>query len=133
MSWREPTSEERQVAWLWLVAAGSVAVLVPLFVALSPIQPKCPFHVLTGIPCPSCGATRAGLALVAGKPVTALRWNPLAALAEVAFLAGGLLAPLWLRLGGRVPVLPRPLPVWLRLSVVGLILVNWAWLIVHHV
>lgn len=133
MIWREPSREARQIAWLWLVAATSTAILLPLFVALTPFTPRCPFHVITGIPCPSCGATRAGLALLSGHPILAFRLNPLATLGEVAFLAGGALAPLWIQLGGRVPALPRRWPVWMRLAAGGVILLNWAWLIAHGV
>jgi hypothetical protein len=30
-----------------------------------------------GIPCPTCGSTRAGLAMLSGHPVRAWLWNPL--------------------------------------------------------
>jgi hypothetical protein len=133
VSWRAPGREARQVALLWGAAALSTAVLVPLLVAFSPFYPRCPFHVLTGLPCPSCGATRAGLALLRGRPLEALAFNPLATLAEVVFLAGGVLAPVWLWAGGKVPVLPRALPLWARVAAVAVILANWAWLIANGV
>lgn len=37
----------------------------------------CPLKRLTGIPCPTCGATRAVLTLVQGQFVGALQINPL--------------------------------------------------------
>ena len=37
----------------------------------------CPLKRLTGIPCPTCGATRAVLALVHGRFIEALQINPL--------------------------------------------------------
>ncbi|MBS3821935.1 MAG: DUF2752 domain-containing protein [Phycisphaerae bacterium] len=37
----------------------------------------CPMKHLAGIPCPTCGSTRAGLAMLAGDPVRAWLWNPL--------------------------------------------------------
>lgn len=36
----------------------------------------CPFHQLTGLPCPTCGTTRATFALLSGHPVEAWRLNP---------------------------------------------------------
>lgn len=45
----------------------------PLFKLL----PACTFRQVTGVPCPSCGATRAGLALAQGDLMIALSYNPL--------------------------------------------------------
>jgi hypothetical protein len=39
----------------------------------------CAFRAVTGVPCPTCGATRAAFALVSGDPAGALRRNPLVA------------------------------------------------------
>ncbi|MDZ7292166.1 MAG: DUF2752 domain-containing protein [candidate division KSB1 bacterium] len=41
------------------------------------LLPSCTFRNLFGIPCPSCGMTRAGLALARGKLKTAFTLNPL--------------------------------------------------------
>jgi hypothetical protein len=38
----------------------------------------CPFRMLTGLPCPFCGGTHAGIDLGRGHPVAALRASPLA-------------------------------------------------------
>jgi Protein of unknown function (DUF2752) len=38
----------------------------------------CPFLMLTGIPCPFCGGTHAGIDLGRGHPISALRASPLA-------------------------------------------------------
>lgn len=40
----------------------------------------CPLKRLTGVPCPTCGATRAVLALVHGRFVESLQINPLVVL-----------------------------------------------------
>lgn len=37
----------------------------------------CPLKRFFGIPCPTCGSTRAGLAMLSGHPVRAWLWNPL--------------------------------------------------------
>ncbi len=129
MNWRPLDNEERQLAWLWFVAVLSALVLRPLWLMIAPLLPGCPFNAITGIPCPSCGTTRAALAMLQGRPLLALAFNPLAALAGAAFLCGGLLAPLWVAGRGRIPDLPRPLPPWLRTTVLAALAANWAWVI----
>ena len=73
--------------------------------------------------------TRAALALLHGHPLRALDLNPLATLAGIAFVGGGLLAPLWAIAGGRIPDLPRPLPAWARVAILAVLAANWAWVI----
>ena len=55
-------------------------------------QSLCPLLRLTGVPCPSCGGTRAALNLLAGDPVTALSLNAGAtifiAVVGIALMAG---------------------------------------------
>jgi len=132
MNWRAPDREERQLAWLWLAAVLSAFALRPLWLVIGPLLPGCPFHAITGIPCPSCGTTRAAMAVLHGRPLLALAFNPLATLAGAAFVFGGLLAPLWVTLGWRIPDLPRPLPGWLRLAVLATLAANWAWVILKQ-
>jgi hypothetical protein len=133
VTWAKPGTIERQLALLWCVVALSLVALAPLLGAVAPYFPRCPFHAITGLPCPTCGATRGGLALLGGHPLLALAYNPLAVLAEVAFLAGGILGPIYLALGGRLPELPKPLPGWLRGGVAAVIVANWAWLIARGI
>ena len=130
MKLRAATREERQLALLWGVVVASVLVLRPLWLAVAPLLPACPFRTITGIPCPSCGSTHAAVALLSGRPGAALAANPLAALAGIVFFAGGLVAPLWAALHWRVPDVPAPLPRWMRAVVVAALVANWAWLIV---
>ena len=129
MSWRPADREERQLAWLWFAAVLSALVLRPLWLVIAPLLPGCPFNAITGIPCPSCGTTRAALALLHGHPFHALVLNPLATLAGLAFVGGGLLAPVWAVAGGRIPDLPRPLPAWARAATLAALAANWAWVI----
>jgi hypothetical protein len=66
--------------------------------------------------------------LLHGDLLGALAFNPLAASAAVAFVGLGVIAPLWLALGGSVPRMPT------RVGPAGLagaaaaFLANWAWL-----
>jgi hypothetical protein len=66
---------------------GTVS-LVCAGLALSTVGPPpviCTFHAITGLPCPTCGGTRALLALLDGQVFQAVAWNPMVALTVVAF------------------------------------------------
>ena len=60
-------------------------------------QPSlCPLYRITGVACPSCGGTRAGLFLLSGDPVAAIKANAgvtLFLMVMVALTAGGLIRP----------------------------------------
>jgi len=121
--------DERQLAYLWGVLAVSSLLLRPVWLAAAPLLPHCAFRAITGVPCLSCGTTRAAVALLNGHLVDALAANPLAALAGLGFLLGGLLAPVWAALGLPVPRLSRPPAGALRISLVLLLLAGWSWVI----
>ena len=115
---------------MWGAAALSTLVLRPFWLAIAPLLPACPFRSLTGIPCPTCGATHVALALLNGDLRAALGANPLAALAAVAFIVGGVLAPIWAFTRFPMPELAAPLPRWVRAAIVTVLLAGWAWVIV---
>jgi len=117
------------VALLWGVVAVCSVALRPVWLALAPLAPRCPFRALTGVPCPTCGTTHAAVALLNGKVGGAFAANPLAAAAGVAFAVGGLVAPIWAALRLPVPQLTSPLPRWARLAIVGALLADWAYVI----
>jgi hypothetical protein len=129
--WCKPQKEDKQLAWLWFGVDVSAVLLRPFWLAVAPMLPPCPFRALTGVPCPSCGTTRAAISLLHGDVIASLADNPLASLAGIAFVVGGALVPLWISLGGKLPALPRPLPLWLRMTAVAVLIANWAWVIVH--
>lgn len=115
---------------LTLIVAGTalaVARLYPLW--RDHLVVACPLLQLTGLPCPTCGGTRALAALVSGDLGAAFAWNP-------AVAAGGLAAALWLPLGALLlalpaarPALPVRLPAAVRWGAPLLIATNWAYLI----
>jgi hypothetical protein len=57
--------------------------------ATMPLLPPCPFHLLTGLYCPGCGATRALHKLAHGNFTAALKLNPLVV---TGLLSGGVSA-----------------------------------------
>ena len=70
------------------------------------------------------------MAFLDGRVVDALLINPLAALAGLGFIAGGVIAPVWALLGLRVPNLPAVAPRGLRIALALVLLAGWAWVIV---
>ncbi len=65
--------DDRRIAAALVAAIGLHLLLggvlhVPLFV--------CPFHTVTGLPCPGCGLSRALLSLASGDWAAALRFHP---------------------------------------------------------
>lgn len=113
-------------AWLTLATAAIVLQKItgkPLLI--------CWFRRLVGIPCPTCGATRAVMALARGQLIESWLYNPLV-------VTLGLLGGAWLiaRCGfGRALSLGLT-PRQRRLAWAGfwlLFLANWAYVIAWHV
>lgn len=70
-----PKETDYEVLLVGLTAAIGAFASLWLHCRLS--TPSCPFAHLTGLPCPTCGGTRAVRALLAGNFRAAFRWNPL--------------------------------------------------------
>jgi hypothetical protein len=127
---RTVTREERQLAFLWLAAAASAVALKPLWMTIAPQLRPCIFRSLTGIPCPTCGTTRAAAAFLHGDLLTAFATNPLAAAAGLLFIVGAPVAVLWTLARWRIPSLPSPLPKLARITAVALVAANWVYVII---
>ena len=54
-----PTAAERRFVLLWALAVVAVVALKPVWLTLAPLLPVCSLRATTGIPCPTCGTTRA--------------------------------------------------------------------------
>jgi hypothetical protein len=131
MKWRPTSPADRQLAALWAAVAVAVVPAVALVGLGSFRVPSCLFRAATGVACPSCGATRAFEALAHGDLATALCMNPLVVIGSLAFVVGGLLAPVWQRCGGRVPDLRGVIPV--RVGLAAALLCNWVYLWVRGI
>ena len=111
-------------AALWLAAVGMFEWLRPAGNSAS----LCLFRNVTGLPCPTCGSTRAALSLASGRPLEALRHNPL-----VICAAGAGAVWLLLRAAGCAPRFragPRA-PALLATATVVLVAANWCWVLAH--
>jgi len=131
--WRDLRPRELDYETMWLSVAAGSAVCAALALAAPELRvPRCAFKTLTGLPCPTCGATRACLALVRGDVAAAFVSNPLLMLAG----AGALLyvAYATVVLAGRLPrcrvLVTRAEAHAVRAVSVALLTANWAYLIV---
>lgn len=128
---RPPVKGHPPPAWLF-VGVGMLVVLgVAWAVSKIPARliPPCGFHVVTGHPCPTCGATRMVLRVLQGNLPEAFRMNPFL------FIVAALLA-LWVACGLAARLFGRDLTlevsrreeagIWIALFA-GFLL-NWAYL-----
>ncbi len=124
-------SRDLEVALLVTLPAAALVSSVSTPAAIGRLVGPCWVHVLTGFPCPTCGITRALVALARGRWWAAFQVQPLitiAATLAVLYMpwAAGVLARGWppLRIELRGPKRRA-----LRWSIVGAVLINWAYLI----
>jgi len=122
-------NSSRQLAVLWGVVALLLLAAVPLAPRLAGGLPACPIKHFTGWPCPSCGATRAMLALADFDLLTAFEFNPLVMLSFLGFVTLGLGAAGWALVDRRLPALPRRLPTPVRAAAVAALVLNWLYLV----
>lgn len=123
----------RQLGLLWGFVAVALVALSPLGADLADLLPECPLKALVGLPCPTCGSTRAALALSHLDLSTALALNPLATAGWLGFVGGGWLA------GGAAAIdrplrrLELPSSLAFRLTLPAVLLANWVYLVLAGV
>lgn len=122
-------SARRQLAFLWAGVAVALIALSPVGARLATGLPACPIRVWLGIPCLTCGSTRAALALASLDPIASLGFNPLAALGWIGLIGGGLIAGGLAALGGPLPRMRFRPTLAHRLLAVAILLVNWVYLV----
>lgn len=127
---------DRQTYWLVapLICLGSFLVLLMVarhYETLPLHPPECGFRRLFGLPCPTCGGTRAMRALSQGHLVEAFRFHPLLVLAAFACLGWTGLAIRRYRCG-ELPPSPAEQNRRLGRALMGgllLLLANWVYLL----
>jgi hypothetical protein len=117
----------RQLAFLWGGAALACAAAAPFARELAAGTAACAFRAITCVPCPTCGGTRALLALARLDLAAALAWNPLVTLGVAFFFAGGLVALVRALRGQGVPD-PTP-PRWAGAALGLALAANWAFVV----
>jgi hypothetical protein len=112
---------------VWTFLLGAVVVVAKV----TGVEPKlCTFRILSGLPCPSCGATRGVLRLLEGDIPGGFLMNPLVMITLLVLGIG-----FALRLAFSLKVVwnftPRERWIFGALVVVA-VLANWAWVIRYH-
>lgn len=116
------------------VVFGAIGVLGCAAVGLLGLDhlgfPVCFFKLATGLPCPTCGSTRAFGRLFARDLGGALAVNPLATLLALAVVPWAIVDLLLLARGRSLGVRASPAAARvLRVTVLALVLANWIYLI----
>ena len=117
---------------LWGSLLLVTALLGALWISLGLPTPLCALHALSGIPCPTCGTTRAAGALLHGEIKTAFVLNPLM---TAALLGAGLyVCYAAVVVIGRLPrlrleALTKTEANLVRIAAIGLLAANWLYLI----
>jgi hypothetical protein len=107
------------------------AVLVGRFVPVLSFAPSCVFKGLTGVPCPTCGATRSVVHLAHGELSASISLNPLVPLCLVIAAVAFMYSLITLIFGiPRIGIIlsDREKDI-VRSGMVALVLANWCYLI----
>ena len=135
LEWRRRSGNGPDHELIWLGVSVAVLAGGAGWLALSLPWPRCPFFAVTGLPCLTCGATRGTIAFLHGDFLSALRWNPLAALALCGVIAFDLYAAIVLL--GRTPRVrivdwTNAEKKMVRIAAISLLALNWIYLLAHH-
>jgi hypothetical protein len=133
--WRRISPGEFNHELIWLAVSLATLAGAAIWLALGLQWPRCLFLAATGHPCLTCGATRCAIALFHGKFFAAWIWNPLAFAALIGVALFDVYAAIVLVTRGprlRVIDWTRGEKNAVRIAVVVLIAVNWAYLLAHR-
>lgn len=108
----------------------ALSFLAARFLPVLSLGLSCPARSLLGVPCASCGMTRAFVALAHGRIAAAVAASPAGALLAAAGWALAFAALVRPALGFQWPALRPRAARALALGALGLLLVNWAYLVV---
>lgn len=134
LSRRPLAAGEPDYELIWLSVSIASLGLAAGWFALGLPWPRCAFHDLTGLPCVSCGMTRAGIQFFHGNFLTALQWNPLVfvALCGLSIFNVYALAVLVTRARRlRISFPTRAEKKHVRIIVIAALAMNWAYLLLH--
>ena len=125
-----PGSRDPELIWGSILLLAALLATAWLFSGIA--TPRCLLHAATGIPCPTCGMTRATWHLLHGEIGRAFLLNPLM---TAALLGAGLyVCYAALVVIGRLPrlrleALTKTEANLVRIAAIGLLAANWLYLI----
>ncbi len=132
LAFRKLNAGETDHEVIWPMVSAACLILALIWIRLQLPVPACAFHAATGLPCPTCGATRAVVALLDGKVWEAWKLNPLvfASISAICVFDAYAVIAWWLR-GWRLrttfgPTLQRAA---VRGAVIGAVALNWIYLV----
>lgn len=119
-------------------------LIIPLSILLSAavlhlpqfLQPICRFHKNTGIPCPTCGASRSMLLLMSGHPLKAIYTQPLITITAILAVIYSIYS--FIVVTGKLSRI-RPVNVSAKdrkiitISIIAAVTINWLYLIVKGI
>jgi hypothetical protein len=120
-----------QVHIVWGAIAVIILVSARIFAEFLRLTPPCIFRTLTGIPCLTCGGTHCVAALSQLHPLDSFLYNPLIMVGLIAMIPYSLGYAVAIIFRRRVAIaLSKSEKRALRISVILLLVANWAYLII---
>jgi len=136
LQWQEPGSVDHELIWGSIALLGLAAfTLLPVDRIMGGTGYRCPFHAVTGLPCPTCGGTRALVAMGSFDFARGFRLNPLVAAGwcgAVLFVPYALFVWVFGRRRLRVAGVSRRQSRVLAALFVCVVLANWAYLLARR-
>jgi len=134
LSRRHLVPEEVDHELVGLSGSLSLLGLAAAWIAIGLPWPRCLFHDLTGFPCVTCGMTRSAIQFFHGHFLAALRWNPLVftALCALSIFNAYAFVVLVMRAPRiRIAHLGLAEKNFARIAMIGLLALNWIYLLAH--